>query len=84
MGSRNSVLSFFVNELCEFVILQESSDSEAPLDGAKARLEVLRASLYEREREISMLIDGVGVQNGVAPSAYARLLAAVVRQVRLE
>lgn len=66
---------------CTFVILQESTDSDAPLDGAKARLEVLRESLYKREREISMLIDGGGFQNGVAPSAYTRLLAAVVRQV---
>lgn len=62
--------------------LQECSDSGAPLDGAKARLEELRESLYKREREISMLIDGTGVLNGVVPSAYTRLLAAVVRQVR--
>ncbi|XP_047005860.2 uncharacterized protein LOC108255364 [Ictalurus punctatus] len=61
----------------------ESTDSDAPLDGAKARLEVLRESLYKREREISMLIDGGGFQNGVAPSAYTRLLAAVVRQAHL-
>ncbi|MCJ8746708.1 hypothetical protein PDJAM_G00144770 [Pangasius djambal] len=60
----------------------ESIDSGAPLDGAKACLEALRESLYKREREISTLIDG-GVQNGVAPSAYARLLAAVVRQAHL-
>ncbi|KAG7318564.1 hypothetical protein KOW79_018319 [Hemibagrus wyckioides] len=63
----------------------ENSDSGAPLDGAKARLEELRESLYKREREISMLIDGGGgegrgVQDGLAPLAYTRLLAAVVRQ----
>lgn len=69
-----------------FIILQESSDSDAPLDGTKARLEELSENLYKREREISMLIDGGrgegrGVQDGLAPLAYTRLLAAVVRQV---
>ncbi|KAF5888806.1 kinesin-like calmodulin-binding protein, partial [Clarias magur] len=59
-------------------------DSGAPIDGAKARLEMLRESLYKREREISMLIEGgEGLQDSVAPSAYTRLLAAVVRQAHL-
>ncbi|KAF7687624.1 hypothetical protein HF521_014852 [Silurus meridionalis] len=63
---------------------KECVDSGAPLEGAKARLEVLRESLYKKERELSMLIDGGGeVLNGVAPSAYTRLLAAVIRQAHL-
>ncbi|TSR04279.1 Kinesin-like protein KIN-14E [Bagarius yarrelli] len=57
---------------------KDSSDSNAPLDGAKARLEELQEGLYKREREISMLIDGSEVQKDVPPSAYAHLLAAVV------
>ncbi|GAA6109834.1 kinesin-like protein KIN-14I [Tachysurus ichikawai] len=59
----------------------ESSDSTAHLDGAEARLEELRESLCKRQHEISMLIDGGGgVQDSVVPSAYTRLLGAVVHQ----
>lgn len=52
------------------------------LDGAQACLRVLRASLYRREKEISMLMNGGEETSTVTQSAFARLLAAVVHQVR--
>ncbi|KAL6465947.1 hypothetical protein MHYP_G00260800 [Metynnis hypsauchen] len=59
---------------------KDNSDPDAPLDGAQARLEVLKESLYKREREISMLMEGEGATNTVQKSAYASLLAAVIWQ----
>ena len=37
--------------------LQACNDSEQPLEGAKARLEELKESLYQREREITELLE---------------------------
>ncbi|KAI2664762.1 Kinesin-like protein KIN-14E [Labeo rohita] len=37
---------------------KDSSDSDVPLDGAQARLEILKDNLLKREREISMLMEG--------------------------
>uniref|UniRef100_A0A3B1K6B9 Kinesin motor domain-containing protein n=1 Tax=Astyanax mexicanus TaxID=7994 RepID=A0A3B1K6B9_ASTMX len=59
---------------------EENSDPEAPLEGAQARLEVLKDSLYKREREISMLMEGDGGATAVPQSAYTCLLTAVVGQ----
>ncbi|KAL1274099.1 hypothetical protein QQF64_026913 [Cirrhinus molitorella] len=56
---------------------KDSSDSDVPLDGAQARLEILKDNLLKREREISMLMEG---QDSVEQSAYARLLSAVIQQ----
>lgn len=60
---------------------QEGNDPDAPLEGAQVRLELLRESLYKREREISMLMGGEGGLSAVSQSAYAHLLAATIRQV---
>ncbi len=62
--------------------LQDSSDADVPLDGAQARLEILKDNLLKREREISMLMEGQErVTDPVEQSAYARLLNAVIQQV---
>lgn len=68
-------------ELCS-LCLQDSSDADVPLDGAQARLEILKDNLLKREREISMLMEGQErVTDPVEQSAYARLLNAVIQQV---
>ncbi|XP_076854573.1 putative LOC110439812 homolog [Brachyhypopomus gauderio] len=59
--------------------VKDGSNTEAPLEGAQARLKVLRDGLQKREREISVLMEG-GVQSTMAQSPYAHLLAAVVDQ----
>lgn len=66
-------------ELCS-LCQQDSSDADVPLDGAQARLEILKDHLLKRE--ISMLMDGQErVTDPVEQSAYARLLNAVIQQV---
>lgn len=61
---------------------QDSSDSDVPLDGAQARLEILKDNLLKREREISVLMEGQNhVTEPVEQSAYAHLLSAVIQQV---
>ncbi len=68
-------------ELCS-LYQQDSSDADVPLDGAQARLEILKDNLLKREREISMLMEGQErVTDPVEQSAYARLLNAVIQQV---
>lgn len=37
--------------------MQACSESNLPLEGAKARLEELRETLYQREREITELLE---------------------------
>lgn len=37
--------------------MKDCSDSDQPLEGAKARLEELKESLYQREREITELLE---------------------------
>ncbi|XP_042610630.1 kinesin-like protein KIN-14I [Cyprinus carpio] len=60
---------------------KDSSDSVVPLDGAQARLEILKDNLLKREREISMLMEGQDhVTDPVELSVYARLLSAVIQQ----
>ncbi|XP_050966856.1 uncharacterized protein si:dkey-96l17.6 isoform X2 [Labeo rohita] len=60
---------------------KDSSDSDVPLDGAQARLEILKDNLLKREREISMLMEGQEhVTEPVEQSAYAHLLSAVIQQ----
>ncbi|XP_051513901.1 uncharacterized protein LOC127417743 [Myxocyprinus asiaticus] len=56
------------------------SDSDVPLDGAQARLEVLKDNLLRREREISMLMEGRERVTDLEQSAYANLLSAVIQQ----
>nr|XP_021332141.1 kinesin-like protein 2 isoform X2 [Danio rerio] len=80
-----------VQEMLE--ILQEKNESEnaseeqmrtesnGPLDGAQARLEILKDNLQKREREISMLMEGQErVADPVEQSAYAQLLSTVIQQ----
>jgi len=63
---------------------QDNSDSDAPLDGAQAPLEILKHNLLKREREISMLIEEQErVTDPVKQSEYSRLLSAVIQQVIL-
>ncbi|KAA0716970.1 Kinesin-like protein klp-20 [Triplophysa tibetana] len=60
---------------------KDCSDSNVPLEGAQARLEVLKGNLLKREREISMLLEGKeDVTDSVEQSAYAHLLSAVIKQ----
>ncbi|XP_051749425.1 uncharacterized protein si:dkey-96l17.6 [Ctenopharyngodon idella] len=60
---------------------QDSSNSDAPLDGAQARLEILKDNLLKREREISMLMEEQErVTDTVKQSEYSRLLSAVIQQ----
>ncbi len=37
--------------------MQACNESDQPLEGAKARLEELKESLYQREREITELLE---------------------------
>lgn len=37
--------------------MQACNDSDQPLEGAKARLDELKESLYQREREITELLE---------------------------
>ncbi len=68
-------------EICS-LCQQDSSDADVPLDGAQARLEILKVNLLKSEREISMLMEGQEhVTDPVEQSAYARLLSAVIQQV---
>ncbi|XP_043096765.1 kinesin-like protein KIN-14I [Puntigrus tetrazona] len=60
---------------------KDSSDADVPLDGAEARLEILKDNLLKREREISILMEGQErVIDPVEQSAYAHLLSAVIQQ----
>ncbi|XP_051955794.1 uncharacterized protein LOC127624878 [Xyrauchen texanus] len=59
---------------------KDCGDSDVPLDGAQARLEVLKDNLLMREREISMLMEGGERVTDLEQSAYARLLSAVIQQ----
>lgn len=68
-------------EICS-LCQQDSSDADVPLDGAQARLEILKDNLSKSEREISMLMEGQEhVTDPVEQSAYARLLSAIIQQV---
>lgn len=69
---------------CLHLCHQDSSNSDAPLDGAQARLEILKDNLLKREREISMLMEEQErVTDTVKQSEYSRLLSAVIQQVIL-
>ncbi|XP_056601750.1 blastoderm-specific protein 25D [Triplophysa dalaica] len=60
---------------------KDCRNSNEPLEGAQARLEVLKGDLLKREREISMLLEGKeDVTDSVEQSAYAHLLSAVIKQ----
>ncbi|XP_067295928.1 uncharacterized protein [Pseudorasbora parva] len=60
---------------------RDSRDSDAPLDGAQAHLEMLKDNLLKREREISMLMEEQErVTDPVKQSEYSRLLSAVIQQ----
>ncbi|ROI27739.1 Kinesin-like protein KIN-14E [Anabarilius grahami] len=60
---------------------KDSSNSDATLDGAQARLEILKDNLLKREREISMFMEEQErVTDTVKQSEYSRLLSAVIQQ----
>lgn len=48
---------FGCTDLLSWVSLQACNESDQPLEGAKARLEELKESLYQREREITELLE---------------------------
>ena len=58
---------------------QACSEQELPLEGAKARLEELKESLYQREREITELLGAEG--SPIPPPPCATLLPVLIQKV---
>ena len=58
---------------------QACSEQELPLEGAKARLEELQESLYQREREITELLGAEG--SPIPPPPCATLLPVLIQKV---
>lgn len=56
-SGHNNPLGLTAGLFLLWVFLQAGSESDPPLEGAKARLEELKESLYQREREISELLE---------------------------
>lgn len=67
-----------------WLTLQACNESDQPLEGAKARLEELKESLFQRERELTELLEAEGSPVPPVPQPPCSvLLPTVIHKVLL-